>query len=100
MAYTQLAVMSGASAAKTLLQIKVSAMKSKKQEITEKEKDKLLEEITASYNEQMSPYYAASRMWVDGIIDPLKTREVISKGIEAANHAPITEQFNVGLIQT
>lgn len=96
----QLAVMSGASAAKTLLQIKVSTMKAKGQEITEEEKDKLLEEITARYNEQMSPYYAASRIWVDGIIDPLKTREVISKGIEAANHAPITEQFNVGVIQT
>ncbi len=96
----QLAVMSGASAAKTLLQIKVSTMKAKGQEISEEEKDKLLEEITAKYNEQMSPYYAASRIWVDGIIDPLKTREVISKGIEAANHAPITEQFNVGVIQT
>ena len=75
-------------------------MKAKGQEITDEEKDKLLEEITAKYNEQMSPYYAASRIWVDGIIDPLKTREVISKGIEAANHAPITEQFNVGVIQT
>lgn len=96
----QLAVMSGASAAKTLLQIKMSTMKAQGQEISEEEKDKLLEEITAKYNEQMSPYYAASRIWVDGIIDPLKTREVISKGIEAANHAPITEQFNVGVIQT
>lgn len=96
----QLAVMSGASAAKTLLQIKVSTLKARGQEISESEKKKLLDEITSQYNEQMSPYYAASRLWVDGIIDPLKTREVISKGIEAANHAPITEQFNVGVIQT
>ena len=96
----QLAVMSGASAAKTLLQIKVSSLKAQGKEITEEDKDKLLAEITERYNEQMSPYYAASRLWVDGIIDPAKTREVISKGIEAANHAPITEQFNVGVIQT
>ncbi|RKQ51617.1 acetyl-CoA carboxylase carboxyltransferase component [Roseivirga pacifica] len=96
----KLAVMSGASAAKTLLQIKVSSLKAQGKEITEEDKEKLLEEITERYNEQLSPYYAASRLWVDGIIDPAKTREVISKGIEAANHAPITEQFNVGVIQT
>jgi acetyl-CoA carboxylase carboxyltransferase component len=96
----QLAVMSGASAAKTLLQIKISTMKARGQEITEQEKEKLLGEITERYNEQMSPYYAASRLWVDGIIDPLQTRQVISKGIEAANHAPIKEAFNVGVIQT
>lgn len=96
----QVAVMSGASAAKTLLQIKVSTLKAQGKEITPEAEKKLLDDITASYNEQMSPYYAASRLWVDGIINPLETRGMISKGIEMANQAPITEKFNVGVIQT
>ena len=96
----QMAVMSGAAAAKTLLQIKVASLKAQGKVIEPEAEKKLLEEITDSYNEQLSPYYAASRIWVDGIIDPLDTRKVISKGIQAANHAPIREQFNVGVIQT
>lgn len=96
----QMAVMSGASAAKTLLQIKVSSLKKTGKEITPEEEKNLLEEIVAKYNEELSPYYAASRLWVDGVIDPRETRKVISMGIEAANHAPITERFNVGVIQT
>ncbi|MGY6521236.1 MAG: acyl-CoA carboxylase subunit beta [Mongoliitalea sp.] len=96
----QMAVMSGASAAKTLLQIKVASLKKSGQEITPEAEQQLLQEITAKYNEELSPYYAASRLWVDGVIDPLETRKVISMGIEAANHAPITERFNVGVIQT
>ncbi|KOF03514.1 methylcrotonoyl-CoA carboxylase [Roseivirga seohaensis subsp. aquiponti] len=96
----QMAVMSGAAAAKTLLQIKVASLKAQGKVIEPEEEKKLLEEITDSYNEQLSPYYAASRIWVDGIIDPLDTRKVIAKGIQAANHAPIREQFNVGIIQT
>lgn len=95
----QMAVMSGAAAAKTLLQIKVATLKAKGEEITKEAEDKLLKEITDKYNEELSPYYAASRLWVDGIIDPLETRKVISIGIEAANHAPV-EKFNVGVIQT
>ena len=95
----QIAVMSGASAAKTLLQIKVSAMKAKGKEVSAEEEEKLLREITDKYNEELSPYYAAARLWVDGIIDPLETRKVISMGIESANHAPV-EKFNVGVIQT
>lgn len=95
----QIAVMSGASAAKTLLQIKVATLKAKGEEITPEAEEKLLKEITDKYNEELSPYYAASRLWVDGIIDPLETRKVISMGIEAADHAPI-EKFNVGVIQT
>ncbi|MTI20013.1 acyl-CoA carboxylase subunit beta [Fulvivirga sp. RKSG066] len=95
----QIAVMSGASAAKTLLQIKVATLKAKGEEITQEEEEKLLKEITDKYNEELSPYYAASRLWVDGIISPLETRNVISMGIEAANHAPV-EKFNVGVIQT
>lgn len=96
----QMAVMSGASAAKTLLQIKIASLKKKGKEITPEDENQLLQEITSKYNEELSPYYAASRLWVDGVIDPRETRKVISMGIEAANHAPITERFNVGVIQT
>lgn len=96
----QMAVMSGASAAKTLLQIKVASLKKKGQVISPEDEKILLDEITDKYNEELSPYYAASRLWVDGVIDPRETRKVISMGIEAANHAPISERFNVGVIQT
>lgn len=95
----QIAVMSGASAAKTLLQIRVNTLKAQGQTISKEEEEKLLKEITDRYNEQLSPYYAASRLWVDGVIDPLETRTVISTGIEAANHG-VVEKFNVGVIQT
>ncbi len=95
----QIAVMSGNSAAKTLLQIKVSSMKAQGKTLTKEEEGVLLKEITDRYNEQLSPYYAASRLWVDGVIDPLETRKVVSMGIEAANHA-VVEKFNVGVIQT
>ncbi|MEZ4947411.1 MAG: carboxyl transferase domain-containing protein [Cyclobacteriaceae bacterium] len=95
----QIAVMSGASAAKTLLQIKVNTLKGQGKTITKEAEEELLKEITDRYNDQLSPYYAASRLWVDGVIDPLETRKMISMGIEAANHAPI-EKFNVGVIQT
>jgi acetyl-CoA carboxylase carboxyltransferase component len=96
----QLAVMSGAAAAKTLLQIQVSSLKAKGEEITPEAEAELLERITNKYNEELSPYYAAARLWLDGIIDPLETRKVISMGIEAANHAPIEKPYNVGVIQT
>jgi 3-methylcrotonyl-CoA carboxylase beta subunit len=95
----QIAVMSGGSAAKTLLQIRVSTLKSQGKTITKEEEENLLKEITDRYNEQLNPYYAASRLWIDGIINPLETRKIISMGIEAANHAPV-EKFNVGIIQT
>jgi acetyl-CoA carboxylase carboxyltransferase component len=96
---SQIAVMSGASAAKTLLQIRVASLKSQGKEIIKEEENTLLKEITDRYNDQLSPYYAAARIWVDGIIDPTYTRTVISMGIEAANNAPV-EKFNVGVIQT
>ncbi len=96
----QMAVMSGAAAANTLLQIKVSGLKKQGKVISSEDEQKLLGEITSKYNEELSPYYAASRLWVDGVIDPRETRKVVSMGIEAANHAPITERFNVGVIQT
>ena len=97
----ELAVMSGAAAAKTLLQIEVAALKSKgEDEITPEHEKELYDKIKDRYDEQISPYYAASRIWVDAIIDPIETRKVISMGIEAANHKPITERYNVGVIQT
>lgn len=95
-----LAVMSGKSAAKTLLQIQVSSMK-KRGEAPDKEKEQqLLDEITARYDAQTSPYYAAARLWVDGIINPVDTRQIISTGIEMANLNPNVPKYDVGVIQT
>jgi acetyl-CoA carboxylase carboxyltransferase component len=96
----KIAVMGGAQAAKVLLQIQEGALKGKGETLDEDKKNKLLDDITAKYNAQTTPYYAASRLWVDGVIDPLETRKVISMGIEAANQSPIQKPFNVGLIQT
>lgn len=96
----KIAVMGGAQAAKTILQIQVSAMKSKGKEVSEDEQKVILDEITAKYELSTTPYYAASRLWVDAIIDPVETRKVISLGIDAANHAPIKERYNVGVLQT
>lgn len=95
-----IAVMSGASAAKTLLQIKVATLEAKGEKISDQEKESLLIEITERYNEQTSPYYAAARLWVDNVIDPVDTRKWISMGIEAANHAPIIKEYKVGVLQT
>ncbi len=90
----KIAVMGGAQAAKVLLQIEKMSKKT-----NAKEDEALLKKITDKYNKQTSPYYAASRLWVDAIINPLKTRKVISMGIEAANHAPIEKDYNPGIIQ-
>ena len=96
----QIAVMSGAAAGKTLLQIKMSSLKSKGEELSKEDQKKHLAEIQKTYDEKLSPYYAASKLWVDGVIDPMETRRMISVGIEAANHAPIERPMNVGVIQT
>ena len=95
----QIAVMSGAAAAKTLLQIRVSTLKGQGKTIEKEEENQLLKEITDRYNDQLSPYYAAARLWVDAVIDPSETRKYLSIGIEAANHSPI-KRFNPGVIQT
>ncbi len=95
----KIAVMGGAQAAKTLLQIQVAGKKAKGEEIAAEEEKKLLKEITDKYEAQTSPYYAAARLWVDAIIDPRTTRQFISTGIEAASHGKL-ETFNVGVIQT
>ncbi len=97
---SQLAVMSGASAAKTLLQIQLSSLKARGEEISKEEENKMLENITNKYTEQTSPYYAAARLWTDAIIDPLETRKVISMGIEAASHNPIKKKYKTGVIRT
>lgn len=96
----KLAVMGGSQAAKTLLQIQTASQKSAGTEITAEEEDALLKKITERYDQQTTPHYAAARLWVDAIIDPLETRKVISMGIEAANQQPIEKPFNVGIIQT
>lgn len=96
----QIAVMGGAQAAKVILQMEKSSLKAKGEEITPEREAELLKTITDKYNKQMTPYYAASRLWVDSIIDPLETRKVISMGIEMANKAPIKEAYNVGVLQT
>ena len=95
----QVAVMGGGSAAKVLLQIEVARLKSKGELITPEAEKELLDKIMSRYDKQTSPYYAASRIWLDAIIDPLDTRKWISMGIEAANHAPIEKPYNVGVIQ-
>jgi acetyl-CoA carboxylase carboxyltransferase component len=94
-----LAVMSGNSAAKVLLQIETASLKKKGETITAKKEAELLDEIKSRYDAQVSPYYAASRLWTDAVIDPTETREWINLGIEAANHAPIEKPFNMGVIQ-
>ena len=95
----QMAVMGGAQAAKVLLQIETAAQKKKGKDISKEEEEKLLEKIETRYSEQTQPLYAAARLWVDAIIDPTQTREWISMGIKAANHAPIEKNFNMGVLQ-
>lgn len=94
-----IAVMGGAQAAKVLLQIETATLKKKEEEITAEKEAALFKHIKDKYDEQISPYYAAARLWTDAIIDPLQTRQWISMGIEAANHAPIEKPFNLGVIQ-
>jgi 3-methylcrotonyl-CoA carboxylase beta subunit len=95
----ELAVMSGNSAAKVLLQIEKASLLKKGEKITPKKEEELFNKIKDRYDNQVSPYYAAARIWTDAVIDPLETRTWISMGIEAANHAPIEKKFNLGVIQ-
>ncbi len=95
----KIAVMSGDSAAKTLLQIEVASQKAKGKEITPEAEQKLLNDIKSKYEKQTSPYYAAARLWVDAIIDPAKTREVIAEGIAAADHNPVIPDLKTGVFQ-
>jgi len=96
----ELAVMGGTQAAKVLAQIETAAMEKKGEKVDEEKEKEVFEAIKSRYDEQTSPYYAAARLWTDAVIDPLDTRKWISMGIEAANHAPIEKDFNLGVIQT
>ncbi len=95
----KIAVMGGEQAAKTLLQIQVATMKAKGKEVSPEDEKELLDRIKASYEKQTSPYYAAARLWVDNIIDPIETRLVIAEGIAAANQNPHIEAFKTGVFQ-
>ena len=97
---SEIAVMSGAAASKVLLQIEEAKLKKQGETITPEKEKALLEKIQNDYNLQISPYFAAARLWTDAIINPLETRKWISMGIEMANHKPITKRYNVGAIQT
>ncbi|AQX11480.1 methylcrotonoyl-CoA carboxylase [Elizabethkingia meningoseptica] len=97
--WAELAVMGGAQAAKVLLQIQEATLKKQGKELSAEEHQELLNKITQNYNKQTQATYSAARLWTDAIINPLDTRKWISMGIEAANHAPITEKFNLGVIQ-
>ena len=95
----ELAVMSGNSAAKVLLQIEKASLKKTGEKITSEKEDELFEKIKSRYDHQISPYYAAARIWTDAVINPLDTRTWVSMGIEAANQAPIDRKFNLGVVQ-
>lgn len=95
----KIAVMGGEQAAKTLLQIQVASLKAKGKTINQKEEENILSEIMQRYAKQTKPYYAAARLWVDDIIDPLSTRQLISEGINAANHNNEITNFKTGVLQ-
>ncbi len=95
----EIAVMGGAAAAKTLLQIEVASLQARGEEISKEREEELYNKIKDRYDSQISPYYAASRLWIDAIIDPKETRKVISMGIEMANHKKAEKAYNVGVIQ-
>ena len=97
---SKVAVMGGAQAAKVLVQIEVASLKAKGEKITQEKETELYNKIKDKYDIQTTPYYAASRLWMDAIIDPLETRKIISMGIEMANHSPITKPFILGVLQT
>ena len=95
----ELAVMSGNSAAKVLLQIEKASLEKQGETFTKEKEEALYNKIKSRYDSQVSPYYAAARLWTDAVIDPLETRKWISMGIEAANHSPIEKPFNLGVLQ-
>ena len=96
----EIAVMGGAQAAKVLLQIEVASLKAKGEEISKEKQEEIFEGIKSKYDNQTSPYYAAARLWVDAIINPIDTRKWISMGIDAANHNSKIEPYKTGVIQT
>jgi acetyl-CoA carboxylase carboxyltransferase component len=95
----KIAVMGGEQAAKTMLQIQVAGLKAKGEKVTAEAEQELLNDLKGKYEKQTTPYYAAARLWVDEIIDPLDTRKLISEGIAAANQQPVMQEFKVGVFQ-
>ena len=95
----KIAVMGGEQAAKTMLQIQVGGMKAKGLTVSPEDEQKILSDLKNKYEKQTTPFYAAARLWVDGIIDPADTRQLISEGINAANHNPVIADFKVGVFQ-
>src|SRR3989339_1286470 len=95
----KIAVMGGSQASSVLLDIRLKQMEKSGKEFTKEQKDKLLSEIIQSYEETSNPYYAAARLWVDEIIDPINTRQLIAESIAASNHNPYLEKFNTGVFQ-
>lgn len=96
----EIAVMGGAQAAKVLMQIETASLKNKGETLTPEKEKEMFDRIKERYDTQTTPYYAAARLWIDAIIDPLDTRKIISMGIEMANHAPAERPYNVGILQT
>ena len=96
----EIAVMGGEQAAKVLLQIELASLKSKGEKISKEKEKELFENIKLKYDSQIKPYYAASRLWLDAVIDPRDTRKWISMGIEAANNNSVIEDYKTGVIQT
>jgi acetyl-CoA carboxylase carboxyltransferase component len=96
----KIAVMGGAQASSVLLDIKLKQVEKHGTTFNADDKKKLLDEILTSYESTSGPLYAAARLWVDEIIDPVLTREYISTAIETANNNPVIPKFNVGVIQT
>lgn len=96
----QVAVMGGSQAAKVLMQIELASLKSRGEEITAEKEQEMFDKIKSKYDDQTSPYYAASRLWLDAIIDPADTRTWISMGIEAANNAKPEHAYKTGVLQT
>jgi acetyl-CoA carboxylase carboxyltransferase component len=95
----QIAVMGGKQASETLLSIRLSQMEKEGRQISKEEQQHLLDEIQSRYEMETDPYFAAARLWVDGIIDPLETRSIISRGIAMADNNPELPPFKLGVIQ-
>jgi acetyl-CoA carboxylase carboxyltransferase component len=94
-----IAVMGAKQSSETLLSIKLQQVEKGGMHVSEEDQKKLLQKIQDRYNKEMDPYFAAARLWVDGIIDPLETRAIVSRGISMANNNPNVPQFNPGVIQ-
>jgi acetyl-CoA carboxylase carboxyltransferase component len=96
----KIAVMGGQQASKVLKQIKVRQLEKQGEELSEEDEQALLSKIQDRYEEQTTPYYAAARLWVDALIDPVDTRDWLARGLNMVDHNPTLERFNPGVIQT